>query len=193
MFRTLRLPWVSCRWWVSNWAAVQDKLSSMLVRWQHNQLVPLWCPNCATMYFYFPLLQYSLELIFCRFVSHILSLGSMATENHCISHLSDRDWPLHSFDIWSWKPVDLQVSNFFPSLYYWWICQHFFSSCPSMWRNRCVSWITQVPPINQKSQVAFLTQATYVYRLRILSQLRYISWSIVVVCISKITHSSNDK
>ena len=33
--------------------SVPNKLSSMLVLWQRNQLIPIRCPNCATLYVLF--------------------------------------------------------------------------------------------------------------------------------------------
>lgn len=55
-----------------------------------------------------------------------------------------------------------------------------------------VKHIINQPHIHRKSQVAFLTQATYVYRLRVLSQIKSISWCILAVRMSKITYCSTN-
>lgn len=44
------------------------------------------------------------------------------------------------------------------------------------------------PQSIENVKVAFLTQATYAYRLRVLSRLKYVSWFIVAVRKSNITY-----
>lgn len=44
------------------------------------------------------------------------------------------------------------------------------------------------PQFIENVKVAFLTQATYAYRLRVLSRLKYVSWFIVAVRKSNITY-----